>query len=426
MMDLTVQMIPLASLRPDPANTNTMDAAEMAKLVRSLERFSFVDPIIVRESDGKVLGGNQRLEAARQLGLATLPVIYWEGSDEEFRVLSLALNKIHGHFDEALLAKTLADLADVGSIQEALRGFDTEFTALAGFDENEVLRLLGEHLNDTSAGENLAALVGPSETSPPATSTTLGDGFELGGHRVLCGDALDSDTVAALVGDSVVATVFTDPPYGVAYKPPAGRSGRQPRQRDWQRRHAIANDDLSQEQHRAFMTAALRNVANALAPGRAIYVCGGYSTTTVYDAAFESAGLSKSGIIVWDKGEVTLGRKDYASRYELIWYGWKPGAAHRFFGPKTESDIWGIPRDPAAFYLHPTQKPVALAARAIKNSTQPGETVLDLFGGSGSTLIAAHQLGRRALVLELDPHHIDTIVARWEALSGAKATAWRP
>jgi DNA modification methylase len=421
---LTIEFVPIVSLKSDPDNANVMDEAEISKLRRSLEGYGVVSPLLVRRSDGTVVAGNQRLKAARHLGLESLPVTFWEGSDQELRTLSLALNKIHGHFDEAVLARTLAELADVESLHEALRGFDTELTSLAGFDEKEVLRLIGEHLND-GGQEDLSVLSNQLEAVPPETSTAVGTGFALGEHRVLCGSALEPDTITALVGGGPVEMVFTDPPYGVDYKP-ATASRRKPRQRSWQRRQPLANDDLSEEEHRRFLACALENAARVLAPGRAVYVCGGYSTTTTYDAALEAAAFTKSGVIVWDKGEVSLGRRDYASRYELIWYGWKRGAAHQFFGPKTESDIWQIPRDPSAYYVHPTQKPVALAARAIKNSTQAGETVLDLFAGSGSTLIAAHQLGRRALVLELDPHHVDTIVARWESFSGEKATPWCP
>jgi DNA modification methylase len=246
---------------------------------------------------------------------------------------------------------------------------------------------------------------------------------------VWCGDARERDTVTALCAGDPPALLFTDPPYNVAYRAEAvaGRAGASGRTtgRRVQPLGPIAGDDLAPDAYLALITDALANACAVLRPGGVVYVCGGTSTMAVYDAAFAATGLTQSGLIVWDKGRPTLGRRDYHSQYELLSYGWKGGAAHHYAGGRSQTDLWTIPPDAGAVYVHPTQKPVALAARAIRNSTHAGAVVLDLFGGSGTTLIAAEQTGRQARLLELDPHYVDVIVARWETYTGQVAEPWR-
>ena len=421
----TIERVPIADLKLDPLNPRVMPNAERAALAGSLDAFGFLQPVVARRSDGLVIGGHQRIEAARELGWEAVPVAWWEGSDQDARVLNLALNRIHGDWDDAKLADVLAELAGVDSLQEALRGFDTTQTALAGFDEREVLAVLEAKLDDGPRAEDLTALAGALVSAPArAASAEPGALYELGSHRVLCGDARDPDAVGCLVGTTHPAMLWTDPPYGVGYTAEgsggAASSGRPTGRRD-RPLGPIAGDDLEPEAHADLVTAALRNAAAMLAPGGGVYVCGGTSTTTLYDAAFEASGLEKSSIIVWDKTHFAFGRRDYQSQSELVYYGWKRGARHSFFGGRVQGDIWPIPTDAAAGYVHPTQKPVALAERAIRNSSRAGDAVLDLFGGSGSTLIAAEQAGRRALLLELDPHYVGVIVARWQAFTGLQA-----
>ena len=424
---IAIDLRPIKDLVLDPLNPRGMTDTERAELAGSLEQFGFLQPVIARGSDRLVIGGHQRIEAARQLGWTEVPVIWWEGSDQDARALNLALNKIQGSWDEAKLADVLAELAGVESLQEALRGFDTTETALAGFDEREVLAALEAKLGDGPPAEDLTALAGALVRAPDrSASAQPGVFYELGPHRLLCGDARDLEAVRRLIGVAEPAMLWTDPPYGVNYSAEGSRgaasSGRPAGRRD-RPLGSIAGDDLEPEAHAGLVTAALCNAAAVLAPGSAVYVCGGTSTTTLYDAAFADAGLAKSSIVVWDKGRFAFGRRDYQSQYELVYYGWKRGARHRFFGGRAQSDIWLVPTDAAAGYVHPTQKPVALAERAIRNSSGAGDTVLDLFGGSGSSLIAAEQAGRRAFLLELDPLYVDVIVGRWEAFTGLRARA---
>ena len=353
----TVELVAIDTLQPDPDNPRTMPATEMAALEASLAEFGFVEPVVARRSDRRVIGGHQRLGAARRLGWTEIPVIWWEGDERAARALNLALNQIHGAWDESKLAQVLAELADVESLGEALAGFDQTWTGVAGFDAAEVLAALDGQLGDDAPREDLAALARALVPAPkPPSSTRLGDGSQLGAHRVLCGDATDEGTVRRLCAGAPPALLFTDPPYGVAYRPEpapggAASSGR-PRGRQARPLGAIAGDDLDDTAHAALITDAITNGTMVLAAGAAVYVCGGTTTTTVYDAAFAAAGVHKSTIIVWDKGRATFGRKDYQSQHELLWYGWRTGSAHRFLGGRTQTDIWAVPPD-AATTLRP-------------------------------------------------------------------------
>ena len=320
---IAIDLRPIKDLVLDPLNPRGMTDTERAELVRSLEQFGFLQPVIARGSDRLVIGGNQRIEATRQLGWTEVPVIWWEGSDQNARALNLALNKIQGSWDEAKLADVLADLAGVDSLQEALRGFDTTETALAGFDEREVLAALEAKLGDGPPAEDLTALAGALVRAPDrSASAQPGVFYELGSHRLLCGDARDLEAVRRLIGVAEPAMLWTDPPYGVNYSAEGSRgaasSGRPGGRRD-RPLGSIAGDDLEPEAHAGLVTAALRNAAAVLAPGSAVYVCGGTSTTTLYDAAFADAGLEKSSIVVWDKGRFAFGRRDYQSQYELVY-----------------------------------------------------------------------------------------------------------
>jgi len=418
--------VAIDALRFDPLNPRTISDLELAHLSHSLAEFGFVQPVVARRSDNLVIGGHQRIEAARRLGWTEVPVLWWEGNDRAARALNLALNKIQGDWDNARLADVLAELASVESLNEALLGFDTTLTSLAGFDTSEVLALLGSALKAEGQAEDLAAVIRRlSGASSTAARSQVGELWQLGPHRVICGDAQDPEVVHRLCEGLSPGMLFTDPPYNVGYRAETDGAGSASSGRPVGRRKAklgqIKGDALDDKDHHLLVSSALANASRVLAPGSAVYVCGGTTNTSLYDEVFVHAGLLKASILIWDKGEFAFGRRDYQSQYELIYYGWKRGEGHRFFGGRAQTDIWTIPRDPAAFYVHPTQKPVALAKRAISNSTAPGEAVLDLFGGSGSTVIAAEQTGRRALVVELDPRFIDVILARWEAVSGQEA-----
>ena len=421
MSDLSVEIVALTQLHPDPNNPRRMRDDQLAALTRSIERFGQSIPIVARRRDGRIIGGHHIAEALRRLGRTEAFVSWWDGPDTEARALNLALNRIDGEWEPDKLAAILADLAGVDSVADALGGFETEFTALTGFSEQEILTLLAAELPDARA-EDLTALAQDLTTPSRASPLGTGGGYRCGPHVVICGDACDTDFVTSVAGQPHL--LFSDPPYGGADQADltggtTAASGR-PISRAVRPLGPLASDDLALDAHVGLITAAVSNAAAVLQPGGALYLCGATSDVGLYAAAFAAAGLVPRSLIVWHQDHFSFGRRDYQSQYELLWYGWTPGR-HRFFGGRAQSDIWTIPREPVTQSLNPTQKPVALVRRAIENSSQAGETVLDLFGGSGTTLIAAELSGRRAVVVDCDPHYVAVTARRWQALTGRAA-----
>jgi DNA modification methylase len=257
----------------------------------------------------------------------------------------------------------------------------------------------------------------------------------LGKHRLLCGDSSKADDVDRLLDGAAIQLVNTDPPYNVKVEPRSnnaraagltsfektGAPVTQMRAKD----RPLANDFVSEEEFDRLLNAWFGNLARVLVPGRAFYIWGGYSNCGNYPPALKTAGLYFSQAVIWDKQHPVLTRKDFLGAHEWCFYGWKEGAAHQFYGPNNATDLWSIKKVNPQNMVHLTEKPVELAARAMEYSSKPGENVLDLFGGSGSTLIAAEQTGRKAYLMELDPLYCDVIVQRFEQFSGQKAERCR-
>ncbi|MGO9178723.1 MAG: site-specific DNA-methyltransferase [Candidatus Limnocylindrales bacterium] len=398
---LAVEQVPLEQLHPDPANPRRIGDEERDVLERSLRQFGFVQPILARRADGVVIGGHQRLVAARRLGLTSVPVIWLDLSVEQARLLGLALNKISGAWDDALLARLLSDLGAVPELD----------LSLSGFDDDEVKSLLRtlevrEQRERPESFDLEAALDAARQTS----RTKPGELWVLGEHRLLCGDATKAADVERLLGGRRADLGLTDPPYGVAYQGGHGTAARR-----WR---PIANDALDPVAFEGFVRAWAINLLAAV--DGALYLFMSSQALPLLCRVLGEVGGHWSDTLIWSKGTFTLGRAPYQRAYEPIWFGWRDGAPHFWCGARDQSDVWTIPR-PASSPLHPTQKPLALLERAIEQSSRPGERVLDLFAGSGSTMIAAQRTGRVALALELDPRYCDVALARWEAFSGQKA-----
>jgi DNA modification methylase len=411
-----VEYVDIDRLQPNPANPRIMPRQEMQALEHSVDHFGLVDPIIVRRQDISVIGGHQRIAAARSLGLTQVPVIFVDVSEEEAKVLSLALNKISGAWDEHKLAELLRELDGLAGLDLSVAGFDDEdIKAYLAALEAEVVRHKEENFDFE------AAIQEARDTS----RVQRGEVWALGRHRLMCGDAGSSADLGKLLAADIAHVVVTDPPYNVDYRPegsPSGRTGgRKGRGQGNQTLGPIENDRMSPEQYQAFLDAAFDNVVTALAGGGAVYVFGGVGTCVAYTAAFEAAGLHLSSVIVWDKGSLVLTRKDYHSEYELIYYGWRADKPHAFYGGRSQTDIWRVQRDSPRTYQHPTQKPVELMERCIENSSRPGQTVLDPCVGSGTTIIAAERTGRRCLAMDIDPRFAEVALRRWESFTGRKA-----
>jgi DNA modification methylase len=400
--EIRVEQVPIDSLHPDAANPRRIGKEELEALTRSLREFGFVQPVLARKSDNVVIGGHQRLLAARRLGWKTAPVIFLDLSPEQSRLLNLALNKISGEWDQELLARMLAGLRPVEDID----------LSLSGFTEEELGKLLKSlDLREKKERVETFDLDAALEAAQAAHVAQRGDLWRLGDHRLRCGDATDVGDVSRLLGDTRASMAFTDPPYNVSLGDHGGR------QRG-SRRRRIANDALAPEAWEAFVRAWTQSLLNYV--DGALYICMSTKEWPLVSRVLEELGAHWSDTIIWAKDRFVLGRADYQRQYEPIWYGWREGVSHHWCGDRDQGDVWNIPR-PGDSELHPTMKPLELVEKAIGNSSQPGDTVLDLFLGSGTTLIAAERTGRVCHAMELEPAYVDVAVRRWEAFSGERA-----
>ena len=388
---------PLARLLPYARNARTHSDDQVAQIAASIVEFGFTNPCLVG-ADGVLVAGHGRLLAARKLGLDTVPVVVLDHlTPIQRRALVIADNRIaeNSGWDDAMLRTELESLqAD---------GFDLDLT---GFDPDTLAELLAGEETD-QAGE-----VDDDDVPEEAVAVVSrpGDVWLLGEHRVLCGDATDPESYVRLLSGERADMVFIDPPYNVDYANSA-----KDKQRGTQR--PILNDNLGAAFH-DFLLAALTPI---VAHGRgAIYIAMSSGELDTLQAAFRAAGGHWSTFVIWAKNTFTLGRADYQRQFEPILYGWPEGAQRHWCGDRDQGDVWQI-KKPQRNDLHPTMKPVELVERCIRNSSRPGDVVLDSFGGSGTTLIAAHKSGRRARLMELDPKYCDVIVRRWQSWSGEQA-----
>ncbi len=379
-------------LRPYERNPRTHSDEQVAKIAASILEFGFTNPILV-DGEAGIIAGHGRLLAARKLGMTTVPVIELTHlTAEQRRALVIADNRLalDAGWDEELLAGELRALDDVD--------FDLSLT---GFGEDE----LNDLLEDDDEVEEVAT---PDPPTDPVSRA--GDLWRLGDHLVLCGDATNLEDVRR-VAPVAAAMAFVDVPYDIGYR----GSARQVMEGN--ARRPIANDDLGAEWE-PFIE---KVVANILASTRgAAYLCiNWHRVHTLREVWLRSRGHI-STVITWAKNTFVLGGGDYHPASELVLYGWREGAKRVWAGPDGEMNVWHIPK-PAANPHHPAQKPIALVARAIRNSSRKGDVVLDTCAGSGSTLIAADQLGRRAACVEIDPAYVDVIIERWATATGKRA-----
>jgi DNA modification methylase len=387
-----VEPWPISRLKPYANNPRDNDAAVDA-VAASLQAFGFRQPIVVDE-DGVIIVGHTRYKAARKLGMTEVPVHVARGlTPEQARAYRIADNQTAtlATWDEDKLPLELV------ALQEA--EFDLSLT---GFPEDELLRLLtappAEPLSD------------PDEVpDPPADPITkTGDLWVLGRHRLLCGDATRPDDLARLLPKGKADLLLTDPPYNVGYEGKTAAA------------LTIANDDLGPAAYRAFLTGALATAGKRLRAGGSFYVWHADSAGLDVRLSCAEAGLRVRQCLVWVKSGMVLGRQDYQWKHEPVLYGWADGAAHTWLSDRSQTTVLEFDK-PARNTDHPTTKPVDLFAYLIGNSCKPGGLVLDPFGGSGTSLIAAERTGRAAALVELDPRYCDVVVSRFELLTGQKA-----
>ena len=379
----------------------------MQKLVRSIQEFGMVEPLVVRRSDQLVIGGHQRLEAAKALGMAMVPVVYVELSDVEAKALNLALNRIRGEWDLPKLGELLEDLQRLPGIDETLTGFDA----------NEIDALLAELERDRAPDpweesflEAAEALQQWREQAP--TRVSKGELWQLGRHRLYCGDSLAPGALERLCNSKKVDLILTDPPYGIGFQSTLARRGR--------RKKAIAND--GQEEFEGFLDRALPAIRSVMKRGAVLYwFAGGGGAEPVLAKALLaiSQHFTLVNTIVWDKVDPGLGWR-WRRSWEAIVEA-SVGRPRVWHGGTDRRNVIRFPRAIPQSDDHPTPKPVPLLEEIILAAAPARGIILDPFAGSGSTLIAAERTGRSCLAAELESRYCDIILARWEAVSGAQA-----
>jgi DNA modification methylase len=384
----------LGRLSAYSGNARTHSREQIAQIVASISEFGFVNPILVG-SDGVIIAGHARLLAAKKLGMTAIPVIVLGHlSEQQRRALIIADNQLalNASWDEGLLHRELAALQQ-----------DDFPVDLLGFEEKELSQLLAiEEDIGGCTDEDAIPVVGQEPV------TVSGDLWILGDHKLLCGDGLLGNHLETLMAGELADLIFTDPPWNVNY------------QGYTERRLKISGDSMTAEQFRHFLGAAFTSCRRVMKPSASIYICHSSCWQREFQDALEGSGFTVRCQIIWAKNTFAWGFGRYKFQHEPIFYGHVAGAKDRWYGDKSQSTLWEENK-PAANRDHPTSKPVALVERAIWNSSGAGDVIVDLFGGSGSTLIACHRRARKCRLMEIDPLYADVIVRRWEAYTGQSA-----
>lgn len=423
-MDINIQVIDIDKLNPAKYNPRVdlkPGDPEYEKLKRSIKEFGYVEPIVWNKRTGNVVGGHQRLKILKEEGYKKVKVSVVDLSEAQEKALNIALNKISGDWDEEKLHQIFKELQEDVDIDIELTGFDMEEIddIMANFDTTEVVE------DDFDLEAELER-----EEEP---ITRKGDLWILGKHRLLCGDSTKLEDVTRLMDGKLADLLLTDPPYNVNYESESGMK--------------IENDNLGDDDFYNLLIGSFTNMYEIAKEGTPIYIFHADTEAYNFRKAFMNAGFKLSQGLVWVKHSMTIGRQDYQWRHESILYGWKEGAAHRWYGQRNkdtviESDIdieslskkelvylveqllESLPETvirfdrPTKNDLHPTMKPIGLLGYLIKNSSVEGDLIVDLFGGSGSTLIASEQMNRKCYTMDLDPKYCDAIIKRYIALTG--------
>jgi DNA modification methylase len=395
--DLQIERWPLDRLIPYARNPRTHSEEQVAQIAASIAEFGFVNPVLVG-ADGVIIAGHARVMAARKLGLTEVPVIVLDHlSQAQRRALVIADNRLaqNAGWDEEMLRVEL----------EALREDDFSLDLL-GFEDAEIEALLAQPDEALTGDTDDDAVPEP----PEAAVTVLGDVWLLGDHRLLCGDATVMTDVEKVLAGGLADMTWSDLPYNVNY-------GQTMKDKLRGKKRTILNDNLG-NRFEPFLLSACTNIL-AVTKG-AIYICMSSSELHTLYRAFTEAGGHWSTFLIWAKNTFTMGRSDYQRQYEPILYGWKEGTDHYWCGARDQGDVWFV-KKPIKNELHPTQKPVELIERAIRNSSKARDVVLDPFAGSGSTLVACEKTGRLGRMVELDPKYCDVMCRRYQDFTGKPA-----
>lgn len=428
MEKLKIEYVGIDTIHPYKNNAKQHPKEQIEQIKESIRQFGMDDPIGVWNNE--IVEGHGRLMACKELGMTEVPIIRLDHlTDEERKAYTLAHNQL-----------TMNSDFDIDILNQELESFQTIDMTAFGFEISSNLDELDDIVEDE-----------PPE-APEEPKAKLGDIYQLGNHRLMCGDSTNKNDVEKLMNEAEADLVVTDPPYNVNYGDKADMLNRYLNDNGSRNTSHIENDNMTSVQFIEFLKDAFENMKEALKPGGAFYIFHASATLWEFEEALRHNGLQQRQQIIWNKNSLVLGRQDYQWKHEPCLYGWKDGASHYFIDRRTETTIIednppdlnkmtkdemkkmlqeifseAIPKTvideqrPNKNDIHPTMKPIRLIARLIRNSSQKGESVLDLFGGSGSTLIACEQLQRKCYMMEYDSKYVDVIIDRWETLTGQKA-----
>lgn len=435
---MNVEKRHISELRPaeyNPRKALQPDDPEYQKIKKSIQKFGYVDPIIIN-SDGTIIGGHQRYSVLTDLGYEEIECVVLDLNKDDEKALNVAMNKISGEWDEIKLKDLMIEL-DINDYDLSLTGFDTkELEDLIDIPEVEP-----ETVEDEFSPDDVQELC----------FVNRGEVWQLGNHRLMCGDSSSEEDVRRLMGAEQMDLIITDPPYNVGYEEKAANLNKFRTNANGAMK--IKNDSMSDDEFYQFILAAFVNMRNCMREGAAAYVFHADFKGLTFRKAFQDADLRLAECLIWEKNNFVLGRQDYQWRHEPILYGWKEGAPHYFIKDRTQDtvileddvDLESMKKPELIAYikqkiheyadqttviferrpnnnnLHPTMKPIDLIAKFMRNSSKKGWNVGDLFGGSGSTLITAEQLGRNAYIMEYDEHYASVIIKRWEDFTGKQA-----
>lgn len=423
--------VKIEKLKPYENNARTHSEEQVEKIAKSIEEFGFINPVII-DSDYGIIAGHGRVLGAKKLGMKEVPCLFVEDLTEtQKRAYILADNKLalDAGWDDEILKQEIKALDDL-NFDVSIAGFDIE-----DFDFTQSDIEFEE--DDYDVEEKL----------PEIPKAKLGDIYQLGNHRVMCGDSTNAEDIDKLIAGAVMDLCVTDPPYNVNY----GSINESGYGKERDNGNKILNDNMDDESFYFFLLAFYEQMIRVLKEGGAYYIF--HSDTEGYNfrkALRDAGGIVKQNL-VWVKNALVLGRQDYQWKHEPCLYGWKEGAGHYFIEDRTQTTVFEDKADldklskeelkemiediladkipttvihedkPLKNDIHPTMKPIRLVSRLIKNSSKSGENVIDFFGGSGSTLISCEHLGRNCYTIELDPKYVDVIIDRWETLTGKTA-----
>ena len=423
--------VKISDLKPYENNARTHSEAQVEKIANSIKEFGFINPVII-DNDYGIIAGHGRVMGAQKLGMEEVPCLFVSDlTDTQKRAYILADNKLalDAGWDDEILKQEIKALDDL-NFDISLTGFD-----LDEFDFTQSDIEFEEDEYDVDAN------------IPEIPKAKYGDIYQLGNHRLMCGDSTSEEDISKLVDGAEIDLCVTDPPYNVNY----GSINETGYGKERDNGNKILNDNMDDESFYQFLLAFYTQMVRVLKPGGSFYIF--HSDTEGYNfrKALRDAGGELKQNLIWVKNALVLGRQDYQWKHEPCLYGWVPGAGHYFIDDRTQTTVFEDKADldklskeelkemvreiledkipttiihedkPLKNDVHPTMKPIRLVSRLIKNSSKPKENVIDFFGGSGSTLISCEQLGRNCYSIELDPKYVDVIIDRWETLTGEKA-----